>query len=392
MKIRYILLVLILGLISCGETPAPDKIEDSTIPPSMKEESKSKIEIIKLDESAVKNLNIKLYTVKESKAKYEFVVPASVLPSPDNINVISAPISGRISKIFKHEGDNVTVGEALLEIESIEFTNLVFDYLQSKNEVNIKKAQKDRLQKLSEQNINSQREFENSNFEYQSAVNNLNAAFSRLKAIGLTDSEINGFTDGKVNSSLTVRSKISGKINEHLIENGKSVTMYDKLLTVINAGSVMINGYIAPEDAEYISTGDEVVIYTLKENPANNINAKIHSINPALDDVNKSVVANIFAQTKAGFPKPGQTIRIKIIAGSEKSMIEIPSEGLLYEDSDAFVFVKKSDSEFIKTPVKIGFESDNNVYLLDGLRAGDEIAVSQIFTLKALSKYDEFAE
>lgn len=391
MKIRYILILLLFSLVSCGNENKPDDIKEETIPPSMREQNES-ISIINLDSNAVENLKVEHFTASVEIADYEFVVPAKVFPAPENINVISAPISGRVSKIFKHEGDIVKKGDPLLEIESIEYTNLVFEYLQAKNEINIKTAQKDRLQRLLEQNINSKKEFEIAEYEFKTALNNLNASYSRLIAIGLSKNEIDNFTDGKTNSSFIIHAKISGKINEHLIDIGNSVMMYDKLLTIIDADKVMISGYISPEDAEFINEKDEVTIYTLKDNPANGIPAKIHSINPALDEINKAVVANIITKSLNGFPKPGQTIRVKIKSNSEKKMIVIPSQGLLYEDSDAFVFVKKSESQYIKTPVKIGFEADNKVYIAKGINEGDIIAISQIFTLKALSKFDEFAE
>jgi cobalt-zinc-cadmium efflux system membrane fusion protein len=391
---KKIILILILSLFtfSCGEKEIETKIEEESLPPSMTENSETKNEIIELNDEAKKDLTIEHYKVKMSNASYQIIVPASVNPAPEHIAIVAAPISGRISKIFKHEGEYVSSGEPLLEIQSIEYTNMIFDYLQSKNDMEIKQSQMERLKTLTDQNINSKKEFENSKYEFNTAKNSMNSAFSKLISIGLSKKEIEELNADETADKLVVRSKISGRINEHLIDIGEAVNIYDKLLTVIDENKVMVNAYISPEDAVFISTGDEVEISTVKDNPANSIKSKIWSINPALDEVNRSIVANALVNTKNGFPKPGQTIRVKINSGKNKQMLSIPTQAVLYEESDAFVFVKKGEGKYIKTPIEIAFQADNQLFLNSGIDENDTIALTQIFTLKALSKFDEFAE
>jgi cobalt-zinc-cadmium efflux system membrane fusion protein len=199
-------------------------------------------------------LDVKTAEAKLGRLEFDLVTHANVSPAPGSLNIIAAPISGRILKIYKHEGERVAAGEALLEIESMEYTNLVYEFLMSLEESNWRKARAERLKKLSEQKINSQSEYEEAEALYKKTLSESEAAYSRLKTIGLSEKEIEELKNKRGNtSSLKVRSQIGGVINEHLVELGKSANIYDKLLTVVDSREVLIKAFLAPEDARFIN-------------------------------------------------------------------------------------------------------------------------------------------
>ena len=80
---------------------------------------------------------------------------------------------------------------------------------------------------------------------------------------------------------------------------------------IINTSKVLVKGYLAPEDAQYIQRGDSVVV-TLRDNNNKLIQGQISSVNPGLDETNRSVVVNIVVNTKNGWPKPGENVRLLI--------------------------------------------------------------------------------
>lgn len=384
MKLKYLFLSLIIMALSCGK-------EESKLP---EEQALSKSEIVNTVDisSYKKDLKIETYAVVNDVAKYELNFPGTVYPAPDNIYIVSAPVSGRIIKIFKNEGDNVSKGEVLLEIESLEFANMISDYIKWQADMLYRKNIVEKLTNLSSKKIVPENEFELAKAELRTSQANLQSSCSRLMAVGLTKDEIDNFDKkGRSEPILKIKSAIAGKINEHLIDLGKSVNMYDKMLTVINTDKVMIKGFLPGDDVPQISQGSAVKIIT-NNDFSNAISSTIKSINPALDEQTKAVTVNILINTVNSKPLPGQLVRIIVDASTPNKVLHIPTGCIMLEGQKSIVFVKISDSIYEKRYVETTKLNDNISIVNSGLKEGELIAITELFPLKALFKISEFAD
>ena len=73
-------------------------------------------------------------------------------------------------------------------------------------------------------------------------------------------------------------------------------------------------------------------------------------------------------------------------------MIEIPLSAVQFEGKEATVFVKRDELTYEKRTVRLQRMLQESVIIESGLTPGEEVAVSQVFSLKALGKFEEFAE
>lgn len=383
-KLSKILLLLILA-ISCGKNEQikePEKTEE------IKQNSINTVDV----SSYQKELKIETFAVANDVAKYELNFPGTVFPAPENIYIVSAPVSGRVIKVLKNEGDNVSKGEVLLEIESLEFANMISDYIKWQADMLYRKNIVEKLTNLSIKKIVPENEFELAKAELRTSQANLQSSYSRLMAVGLNKDEIDAFDKkGRSEPVLKIKSAISGRINEHLIDLGKSVNMFDKMLTVINTDKVMIKGFLPGEEAPQILQGSAVKIIT--NNDINNtISSTIKSINPALDEQTKAVTVNILVNTINSKPLPGQLVRIIVEAATLSKVLYIPSNCIMLEGQKSIVFVKVSDTVFEKRYVETTKLNDNITIVNSGLKEGELVATSELFPLKALFKISEFAD
>lgn len=383
-KISLIIILLALA-ISCGNQEQETKPEETA---EIKQTEINSVDISNFK----KDLNIETFSVVNDVAKYELNFPGTVYPAPENIYIVSAPVSGRITKIYKHEGDNVSKGEVLLEIESLEFANMISDYIKWRADMLYRKNIVEKLTNLSSKKIVPENEFELAKAELRTSQANLQSSCSRLMAVGLTQNEIDNFDKkGRSEPILKIKSAISGKINEHLIDLGKSVNMYDKLLTVINTDKVMIKGFLPGDDAPQISQGSAVKIIT-NNDFSNAISSTIKSINPALDEQTKAVTINIIINTINSKPLPGQLVRIIVDASTPNKVLYIPTACIMLEGQKSIVFVKVSDSVYEKRYVETTKLNDSISIVNSGLKEGELIATTELFPLKALFKISEFGE
>lgn len=70
----------------------------------------------------------------------------------------------------------------------------------------------------------------------------------------------------------------------------------------------------------------------------------------------------------------------------------IPFSALTYDGNDPIVFVKKGEGIYEKRIIKVMEVGEENVFVSSGLLEGEKVAVSQLFSLKSLSRYDMIAE
>lgn len=394
-----ILLILIVNLFisslltSCSDDNIKSEdIGQLDLPPSITDDNKQIEKVVKLSDVQTKELKIETLKIVKEITPHTIAVPGFVFPAPDNISIVSAPLDGRVAKIYAHEGERVRKGELLLELESIEYGNLVAEFLQANADEKYQENKLTRIKSLFEKKISSKSDLDKAEAEYSRANASLRAALSKLKAVGTPDAEINNFANSSViNPRLKIIAPINGTIDQHLIDLGQSVIAYDKMLSIIDLSKVLIRGYVSPEDAPELKEGNKIKV-TQKNNPSKFVEGLISTINPALDETNKSIVINSVINTKNNWPKPGENLRVEITAESLDPIISIPLSAVAYDGDESVVFVKVSNNKFEQRAVKISKIYEKWAVVPTGLKENEEIAVNQIFSLKALLRFEDYAE
>lgn len=398
-RMKKIILLLTMAAItlvffSCNTKNTQEQAtssEQTELPPSLQKASAG-LKLIQLSDKEQKELSIETMVVSNNFIDYTVSAPGVVFPAPNHGSIISTPINGQISKINKFEGQWVRKGEVLFEIQSLEFGTLVSEYLQAFAEERYQTNRLSRIKQLVEETITSTSELERATAEYDRASATVRASYSKLKAVGVSDAEIKAFTDAEnIDPLLKVASPIDGVIEKNFVELGQSVNALENLSRVLDTRDVLVRAYLSPDDARLINVGDSVDILK-REKAENFLSATITSVNPGLDESSRSVIANILVPTKDGWPKPGENVRLSISTSSQREIIAIPVKALTYDGNDPVVFVKKGAGVFEKRFIGVSEIRDQSVFVNSGLDKGEEVAVSNVFSLKALSRFDIIAE
>lgn len=395
---KILLLLSFVGiatlLFSCHSSENQEQTkpaEQTELPPSLKGESENS-NLIHLSEKEQKELSIQTLSVSNNFIDYTVSAPGVVFPAPNHGSIISTPINGQISRVNKFEGQWVRKGEVLFEIQSLEFGTLVSEYLQAFAEERYQTNRLSRIKQLVEETITSTSELERATAEYDRAYASARASYSKLKAVGVSDREIKAFTEAEnIDPVLKISAPIDGIIEKNFVELGQSVNALENLSRVLDTRDVLIRAYLSPDDARMINVGDSVAI-SKREKQENLLAATITSVNPGLDESSRSVIANILVPTKDGWPKPGENVRLSIATSSKREIIAIPVKALTYDGNDPVVFVKKGNGVFEKRYIGVSEMRDQNVFVGSGLEKGEEVAVSNVFSLKALSRFDIISE
>ncbi len=392
---RYFSLILVAPIFwmacSGGGSEVEPEMEVMETPPSISGDTGEK-QIIHLSEKEITELKIATAIVTSNIQNYSLQAPGVVFPASNYVSIISTPIDGRISSIMVREGENVRKGEELFRIESLDFGNMIAEYLQAIAEEKFQVSRLERLKQLVAQTISSASELDKATSEYQRAVAQSISSYAKLKAIGVADDEIEALKIAEqIDPSLKIHASISGSFDQRMVELGQSVNALEQLGRIIDLNKVLVKAYLSPEDARFVNPGDNATI-SLRENDSMALSAVVGSINPGLDEDNRSVVVNIEVKPQNNWPKPGENVRVEISTNSMGEVFAVPLKAVTYDGNQAVVFVKKSENTFEKRTIDISETLDEFAIAKSGIYENDELAVSQVFSLKALSRYELISE
>ena len=387
------LFLFISMMTSCSGGNGIQTAEDVGLPPSLAGESEADVAVVRLSQEQAEDLQIQLYTVREEVISYPVSVPGIIAPAPDQIAVLSTPLNGRVRNIFAHEGEEVRRGDPLLEIESLEFAELAAGYLEAQAEKTYLDQQVIRLSSLTDQRISPRSTLDRARADLARAEARVRAAAARLRAVGIDERQLEGMdeTGSDRGAVLTLTAAIDGKINQHLIDPGQAVHANDMLLDIINSSEVLARGFADPDDLPGLRVGAGAVISDRGEGSRVSVESEITTIQPGLDQENRSVIVNSIVQTRNQWPVIGQSVEITYEAVTPAAVIAVPLSAVQYEGENARVFVKRDDLTYESRSVTIERTLGDRVILSSGLEAEDEVAVTQVFSLKALGKFEQYA-
>lgn len=383
---------------ACSSEPETSVEMEVSSPPSVTGEEEMVVKRVTLTEKQASDLSINHFQVKSESFTYPLMVPGTVIAAPENIAVVSTSVNGRITKIFAHEGEEVQEGEPLLEMESLEFAELAASYLEALAERAYLEQQVQRLSTLVERKISPQSSLDRALADLSRASTRVRATKARLAAVGIDDRQLSAWENMSEDekATLILYAPIDGKINHHMIDLGSPVNANEMILDIVDNSMVLVRGFVDPADIPFLQVRAKAVIsQRTNQNGgqgALSVTSEITTIQPGLDQENRAIIANSLVETVDQWPVIGQSVRIEYEANTRQEVIVIPMDAIQFEGRDATVFVKIDDLNYESRPIEVERLLTNSAIVSSGLTVGEEIAVTQVFSLKALGKFEDFAE
>jgi membrane fusion protein, heavy metal efflux system len=379
------LLIIFLVLLSCSN----DKEKT--------EQTETNIELnewtLNLSEANISIDDIEFYELGKQDVKLKKAVPGIAQSAPNYISYIAAPMDGIVSSLYLNEGERVIKGQVIMELESLEYGNLLSEFLKSSSEYEYQQGRLERNNRLVEKGITSQSEMEMIKADYELAKANFIAVRTRLMTLGLTSDEIAKLESSEnIEPHLMVRARISGIIDQHYAELGMPVKAYDKLASIVDPTQLLIKGYLAPEDLTFVAAGDTVTINRQSDNTMESLKSTIASINPALDENSRSLIANIYVEGNGLWPLPGENLRLEIYSKTPNNLLAVPVSAISWLGDDAILYVLANENTLEIRKIEIASSDDTYSFISSGVSKGEMVAISEIFTLKSLVRYNEFAD
>ncbi len=304
---------------------------------------------------------------------------------------VSPRIPGRVINVQANLGDEVSRGNTLVTIDSVELGEAKAQYLAARSRESVTRETYEREQKLYEDRITSQREVLDAKAEFLEAEAIRQSARETLRLFGLSGGQIDGLEAGDLRaSSLPVRAPISGRIVERHVTIGELVSPSDNLFTIADLSNVWIWIDVFERDLAKVHEGDEVEV-RVDAYPDRVFAGEVSYLSPDVATETRTVRARIDAANPARLLRPGMFASVRLsdphTDGTES--LVVPSAAVVRAEGREIAFVPLGNGRFDARPVEVGRREGEWVEILSGLEAGMEVVSEGAFVLKSELARDE---
>ena len=344
--------------------------------------------LVAMDEERIRLAQIEQSKVGPGTIERHLIVPGTIVPDADRVAHVSVKLAGTVAELRKNIGDDVTKGEILGALESREVADAKSEYLASRlsDELQQDLAERDKSA-WEKRAIPEQQYIKSRNAAAQTAMR-FDIARQKLMALGVEEGEISEIPQAPQGSLRlqNVRAPISGRLVERKVELGTAVgrdNLETELFVIVDLTRVWVELSVSSADLPSVRERQQVSISTRGGQTAM---ARIIFVSPLLDKETRAARVVAALDNPDRIWRPGSFVTAAIAIEQKQANVVAPSGAVQTVDGRKAVFVRTADG-FEKRDIVLGQRDGNMVEILSGLSAGETVATSNTFSLKAeLSK------
>jgi membrane fusion protein, heavy metal efflux system len=341
--------------------------------------------IVKLTNDQIEAVGIELAPVQDGTLARRVVVPGTIVLQPDRIARVSVRLSGTVAELRKGLGDTVAKGEVVAILESREVATAKSEYLAARLNSDLQKELYDREKILWDRRVSSEQNLLRSRGATAQARMNFDIARQKLFALGVTETEITALPDEpepKLRRQ-EVLAPISGRVVERKVVVGTVVgrdNLETEIFSIADLDRVWVELAVGPNDLPIVREGQSVSVAA--HGLAYRAVGRIVFISPIVDKDTHSarVVAEI--ANPDGNWRPGSLVHCTVAIEEHSAPLTVPASAIQTIGRSPVVFVRTAEG-FEKRPITLGQGDDRISEVLAGVHAGETIAVTNTFALKA---------
>jgi len=391
-----LILCLTAVLISCGGADSDKALVSDKGHEDHADGHSGTADHIELSEEALKTINLKTSVAERRPISSEIKTTAVIEPNRTKIAHVSPRISGRAVDVKAFLGDSVKKGQVLAKLDSIELGQTKAQYLKSKANLEVARANYSREGRLFKKQISSEKEYLDAKAEFLRSEAALNKERETLRLLGLNDEEIKSLKwrgSRQPASVFPLIAPFTGTVVEQHIVLGEFIKPEDKPYTIADLSHLWIQLDIYENDLRWVEDGKTVDI-DVNSYPGESFKGTVTYINDILDESTRTVKARVEVLNSDGKLKPGMfaTATISVPLSDSEEVIAVPGSAIVQIQDKSVVFVQEGESSFKMIVVTLGQNSGEYVEVVKGLDPGDKVVIEGGFYLKSVLLKEELGE
>lgn len=281
-----------------------------------------------------------------------FYSGTTTIESDEQATVVSQ-ITGVVLEINAEEGDFVEAGKVLARVETDRYALEV-----ERNNAALKRLETDyqRKQELFGKNLVSAEDFERVRAEYDAQKASVGLAQLNLKYTQIV-------------------APISGYVAERLVRVGNLVEVYQPVFRIASYDPLLAVLHVPERELSVLRKGLAATV-TLDALPNKTFSGEVIRISPVVDPATGTFRVTAEIRDPEQILKPGLFGRVDILYDMRRDVPLVPRSAVITEDEASHVFVVGEDSNVLRRPVKLGYERNGHVEVIEGVAAGEKVVTA----------------
>ena len=210
---------------------------------------------IELTDAQLAQTEISTGKVKKRKIGHEIIVNGIIEVPPQGNISITVPYGGFLKYTAMLSGSRLKKGQLVATVENPDFIEFQREYLEALANNDYLKADFERQQTLSNEQVASVKMFQKAKSSYLTNKANIQALESKLRLIGINPSTVK---NGTISSVVNVYSPINGVVKDVYINTGKYFNQQDVLMDITDASDLHVELKVYEDDIPLIRNGQRI--------------------------------------------------------------------------------------------------------------------------------------
>lgn len=305
---------------------------------------------------------------------------------------------GSVTKVYSNMGDRVRKGQILARYHADEVRDSRAQYRAALSELDRAKAAvaqaqraRDRAQRLLDLKAGSVQQVEQAQQDLVSAQSvEKKAAIEVDRGRDLLEDDLKVPADpppdrkDETEDEVPIIAPGDGYIIEKNVTPGKTVELSSVTFVIGDLSKVWMLAAVRQDDLAKLRQGQPAFVTLPGQDAAGaRISGKVSNLGQEFDPNTRTM------QVRIDLANPDNRLRPEMLANAEfpigegKPVLRVPSDAVQQINGADVVFVRVAADKFSARPVQVGESADGRTPILEGIAAGDMIAVRGTFILKS---------
>jgi membrane fusion protein, multidrug efflux system len=197
---------------------------------------------------------------------------------------------------------------------------------------------------------------------------------------------------GEVHATIerkTIRAPFDGVLGIRLVNLGQYLAAGDKVVPLQSLHPIYVNFGVPQQDVGQIRVGHRVQV-TARDVAGAEFSGRVTAVDSIVDPATRNVQVQATLPNPAGQLRSGMFVQTELMLGASRSVIAVPASAINYAPFGDSVFIvadlKGEKGETYRGVrqqfVKLGGSRGDQVAIVSGVSAGDELVTSGVFKLR----------
>jgi len=203
----------------------------------------------------------------------------------------------------------------------------------------------------------------------------------------IRDEDIDPAIQGEAISHYEVRAPFDGTVISKDVVLMDQVDPSTQMFTIADFSTVWLKADIYEKYLPLVASLEgKTITFRASAYPERVFQAKVFYAGNVVDETTRTADMRAIVQNPDSVLKPGMFVEIQVPGSVVRDVLQVPQTALVEEGDETFVFVRVDEDEFRRQDVTVGRASGGMVEVVEGLEAGQQVAVAGLFALKTAAE------